>query len=61
METLLQWSLPAQDLLLPSGAVLMTKILLHVSCASYIHVHECNNNIDNYYSFLMNLRVNRLL
>ena len=59
METLLQWSLPAQDLLLPSGAVLMTKILLHVSYASYIH--ECNNNIDNYYSFLINLRVNRLL
>ena len=59
METLLQCCLPAQDLLLPSGAVLMTKILLHVSCASY--KHECNNNIDNYYSFLMNLGVNRLL
>ena len=35
------------------GAVLMARVSLHVSCASY--VHECNNNIDNYCSFLINL------
>ena len=31
MGTLPQWSLPAQDLLLPSSAVLMARVSLHVS------------------------------
>ena len=47
MEILLQWSFPAQDLLLPFGAVLMARVSLHVSLCK---LHECNNNNDNYYT-----------
>ena len=54
METLLQWSLPAQALPLPSSAVLTGRVSLHVSLC-VCELQTCNiewipNAIDAFYS-----------
>ena len=43
MGTLLQWSLPAQALPLPSSAVLMARVSLHVSLCK---LHACNSKVN---------------
>ena len=46
MATLPQWSLLAQDLLPPSGAVLMTRLSLHVSLCK---LNRCNGTVAGWY------------